>query len=254
MDSSRPDSTSGSSVGESLTSTLTDFLRQLDQRPPLLVESANTEFLAAMIALERRLEDLSAGGHRRREEGLADLINVAPLSHGEKELLHDLRQVRNAVVHNVDVHVGTSFTQSALQRLQQIAERLDAGSLTAGSLMTREVRSVAPEQPLAQVQTLLLRRHISQVAVIARGGVLVGWVTHRSLLRALSRPGANADPESLTASAALAETGVVAVELHTNLERMVSLLEDPDVQSLAVMDDEHLRGIVTRADLLRVVL
>ena len=47
---------------------------------------------------------------------------------------------------------------------------------------------------------------------------------------------------------------MVAVDLHTSLERMVALLEDPDVQSLAVMDGDHLRGIVTRADVLRVAL
>ena len=156
-------------------------------------------------------------------------------------------------MHNADVHVGTSFTRSTLQRLQQIAERLEAGSLTAASLMTRDIRSVRPDQSLPQVQTLLLRCHISQVAVVARGGGLVGWVTHRSLLRALSRRSASEGSEALTASAALAESGVV-VELHTSLERMVALLEDPDVQSLAVMDGDHLRGIVTRADVLRVAL
>lgn len=252
MDS--PASASGTSSGLSLTATLTDLLRQLDQRPPVLVESAEAEFLDAIIALERRLEDLSAGRHRRRDEGLADLINAAPLSHGEKELLHDLRQVRNAVVHNADVHVGASFTRSTLQRLQQIAKHLDDGSLTAASLMTRDIRSVLPDQLLPQVQALLLRRHISQVAVVARGGGLIGWVTHRSLLRTLSRRTASDGSEALTASGALAETGVVSVELHASLEQMVALLEDPDVQSLAVMDGDHLRGIVTRADLLRVAL
>ena len=43
-------------------------------------------------------------------------------------------------------------------------------------------------------------------------------------------------------------------DIASAANRPRTVLEDPDVQSLAVMDGDHLRGIVTRADLLRVVL
>jgi CBS domain-containing protein len=218
------------------------------------LESANAWFLEAMVALESLLQELSPGGHRRREEGLSALIDSAPLSHGEKELLHDMRHVRNLVVHNADVHVGKSFARNALRRLQQIADRLSAGSVTAASLMTHGVRSVRPEEPLSQVQAILLRRRISQVAVLANDGDVLGWVTHRSLLRALSQKAPGQDAGLLPATAALAERGVLAVSPTTALDRMATLFEDPDVQSLAVMDGERLRGIVTRSDLLRVAL
>jgi CBS domain-containing protein len=218
------------------------------------MESANAWFLEAMVALESMLQELSSSGHRRREEGFAELINTAPLSHGEKELLHDMRHVRNALVHNADVHVGKSFARTALIRLQQIGDRLSAGSVMAASLMTRDVRTVAHDEPLAQVQSILVRRRISQVAVVATDGHVLGWVTHRSLLRALSQNARHPDAGALPATAAVAERGVVAISPQTALDRMVTLFEDPDVQSLAVMDGELLQGIVTRSDLLRVAL
>jgi CBS domain-containing protein len=231
---------------------VTKLLRALDEQAGPSLESANAWFLDAMVALESLLQELSAGGHRRREEGFAELINSAPLSHGEKELLHDMRRVRNALVHNADV--GKSFARTALRRLQQIADRLSAGSLTAASLMTHGVRSVLPGEPLAQVQAIRLRRRISQVAVVTNDGEVLGWVTHRNLLRALSQKAPGPDAGLLPATAALAERGVLAVSPATALDRMATLFEDPDVQSLAVMDRERLRGIVTRSDLLRVAL
>ncbi|MBI3971133.1 MAG: CBS domain-containing protein [Chloroflexi bacterium] len=54
--------------------------------------------------------------------------------------------------------------------------------------------------------------------------------------------------------AALADRSVIAVGPTTTVDRMAALFEDPDVQTLAVMNEEGLAGIVTRSDLLRVVL
>ena len=59
----------------------------------------------------------------------------------------------------------------------------------AGSLMTRELRSFSLDEPLPQVQAILLRHRISQLAVVAADGHVMGCVTHRSLLRALSQRG-----------------------------------------------------------------
>jgi CBS domain-containing protein len=234
--------------------TMSGLLRRLDEQTGPSLESANAWFLQAMVALESMLQELSSGGHRRREEGFAELINTAPLSHGEKELLHDMRHVRNALVHNADVHVGKSFARTALIRLQQIGDRLSAGSVMAASLMTRDVLTIPHDEPLAQVQAILLRRRISQVAVVASDSHVLGWVTHRSLLRALSQKALGQNAGALPATVALAERGVVAISSQTALDRMVTLFEDPDVQSLAVMDGELLQGIVTRSDLLRVAL
>lgn len=47
---------------------------------------------------------------------------------------------------------------------------------------------------------------------------------------------------------------MIAVGPTTTVDRMAALFEDPDVQTLAVMNEEGLAGIVTRSDLLRVVL
>jgi CBS domain-containing protein len=78
----------------------------------------------------------------------------------------------------------------------------------AGSLMTRDVWAVLPDGPLVQVQATLLRRRISQLAVVAADGHVLGWVSHRSLLRALSQKGPAA-AGALPATAALAERGAL---------------------------------------------
>jgi CBS domain-containing protein len=244
----------GVSPSLGLTEVVAGLLRQLDQQPAHLVDTANPEFLAAMVALEAHLHELGARRRRRgRDDTLADLIDRSPLSRGEKALLHELRQVRNTLVHNADVFVAKGFVRTALQRLQQIAARLETGRQTAAAIMTRGVRSVRPDAPLSDVQTILLRSSISQVAVIDTEGRLAGWVTHRSLLRALGREHGD-NPGALPATAALADRGVMEIGPSTSLDEMAAHLEDPDVQTLAVLDGGHLQGVVTRADLLRVIL
>jgi CBS-domain-containing membrane protein len=172
-----------------LADALSELLRRLDRQAPRLVDTANPEFLDAMVAVEEHVRELLARPRRRhREDTLADLIDRSPLSRAEKELLHDLRQVRNTLVHNTEVHVAKNFARTALQRLHQIAIRLDMGRLTAAAVMTREVRSVPPDAPLSEVQATLLRDSISQVAVISPDGRLEGWITpSRSATRAKSK-------------------------------------------------------------------
>lgn len=66
----------------------------------------------------------------------------------------------------------------------------------ARDLMTRDVATVAPDTPLAQIATLLERRRIKRVPVLDDGH-LVGIVSRSDLVHALvaaTRAGAQADP------------------------------------------------------------
>jgi CBS domain-containing protein len=239
--------------GARLQTTLAEMQRSLERWERPTVETADDEFLDAMVAFEQRLEEFVPPRDRpRRDDSLASLINASPLPHHLKEQLNDLRVVRNLLVHIPDVHVGRSFARTALQRLRQAAVRLEGQPANAAALMTREILAVPPTETLGHVQTLLLKRGISQVAVREpERNRLLGWITQRSLLQALSQAPSGVDVSALPATSALADHGVVAVAPDTGLDHLVGLFEDPDVQTLAVMEGETLKGVVTRSDLLR---
>lgn len=51
-------------------------------------------------------------------------------------------------------------------------------------LMTRDVISVAPETRVDEIATLMVEKHLTVLPVV-EGGVLIGMITKRSLLRAV---------------------------------------------------------------------
>jgi tRNA nucleotidyltransferase (CCA-adding enzyme) len=53
--------------------------------------------------------------------------------------------------------------------------------------MTRQVLCVAPEQPLAEVVSLMVNKNVERVPVV-RQGQLVGFLTRSDILRQLIGP------------------------------------------------------------------
>ena len=97
------------------------------------------------------------------------------------------------------------------------AEYVKSHARYARDIMTRDVATVAPDTPLAEIATLLEKRRIKRVPVLDEGH-LVGIVSRSDLVHALvsaARAGAPADPitdDAIRAAAAggAAAPGVVA--------------------------------------------
>jgi len=138
--------------------------------------------------------------------------------------------------------------------------------------MTPDVISVPPETPVLAVARLLSERGISAVPVVGPAGEALGVITEGDLIRRLAseedpRPGWFASLFINPASEAerYARThGVHAKDVMT--EKVVTVgeddtaahiahvMEDRGIRRVLVVTDGRLRGIVSRADLLRALV
>jgi tRNA nucleotidyltransferase (CCA-adding enzyme) len=112
-------------------------------------------------------------------------------------------------------------------------------------LMSSPVHTVAPETPLAELADSLSRwRHTG--APVVRDGELVGIVSSRDLERA-------ADGRMQLPVSSCMSQQPITVSPDASLEDAQALMEQHDVGRLPVLRGGRLVGIVTRADLLRVL-
>jgi CBS-domain-containing membrane protein len=142
----------------------------------------------------------------------------------------------------------------------------------ARDIMTREVVSVSPETPTAQIAAALLQHGISAVPVIDASGAVVGMVSEGDLLGrndaerearrdwwlALVAEGEDLNPDflaslkqkSLTARDVMSAP-VVAVAEDAEIAEISRLLATHRIKRVPVVADGGLVGVVSRADLLR---
>jgi CBS domain-containing protein len=144
--------------------------------------------------------------------------------------------------------------------------------LTARDLMTPDVVTVPPETPVVAVARLLAERGISAVPVLDKGGALQGIVTEADLIRRLAGqedaprgwfsslfadPGEEAEryarTHGVTARDIMTQT-VVTVGEDATAAHIAHLMEDGHIRRVLVVSDGRLRGIVSRADLLRALV
>ena len=138
-------------------------------------------------------------------------------------------------------------------------------SLTVRDVMTRDVVTVRPDTPFAEIVELLEHHRISAVPVVDRGGVVVGLVSEADLMPKLrlgaSRHGTRWLVGSRVRSARAKAAGTVARDLmsthlvtampNTWVVAAARRMDDAGVRRLVVVDDlGRLEGIVSRHDLL----
>lgn len=133
--------------------------------------------------------------------------------------------------------------------------------------MSTELVTVAPETPLKDAARLMLAERVSGLPVLSEGR-LVGIITeadfvdqeagyewpHRYFLHDLLWGwGGAAGAARSTVGEAMTE-GVVVVDPDTQIARAARLMVHHGVKRLPVVDDGRLVGIVSRADIMRVLV
>ncbi|HWX49825.1 MAG TPA: CBS domain-containing protein [Roseomonas sp.] len=143
---------------------------------------------------------------------------------------------------------------------------------TAKDIMTPDVVTVPPETPFLAVAHLLAERGISAVPVVGPNGALLGIVTEADLIRRLG----GADKSSMgilrqlfanmdrladryacshgTTAAEVMTTDVITVTPDTKVSTIVETMEAHNIRRVVVVQDGKLRGLVSRADLLRALV
>ena len=142
----------------------------------------------------------------------------------------------------------------------------------ARDLMTPDVVTVPPETPVMAMARLLADRGISAVPVVDAEGKVLGIVTEADLIRRLAgeedKPSSwfgalFADPASqaeryarthgVTAKDLMTEK-VVSVTPDTTAAHIAQMMEKQNIRRVIVVENEKLKGIVSRADLLRALV
>jgi CBS domain-containing protein len=133
-------------------------------------------------------------------------------------------------------------------------------------LMTRDVRTVAPDLPLREVAATLTECRISGVPVVDREGAVIGVVSETDIVRKEQGGGGlphsgllgrlrDRDADDPVVSARTAGEAMTSPALTIAPDQSVSeaarLMTEHKVNRLPVIGDEGLVGIVTRADLVR---
>lgn len=144
--------------------------------------------------------------------------------------------------------------------------------LLARDLMTPDVVTVPPQTPVMVMARLLADRSISAVPVVDAEGKVLGIVTEADLIRRLAgeedKPASwfstlFADPANqaerfarthgVTARDLMTEK-VVSVPPDTTAAQIAQMMEQQNIRRVVVVEAEKLKGIVSRADLLRALV
>ncbi len=143
--------------------------------------------------------------------------------------------------------------------------------MIAADIMSRSIIAISPDAPLAQAVRLMIDHHISGLPVIDTEGRAVGMLTEGDLLRRVESGTEGGAPgwfASFFALGRLAEQyvqthgrrvsevmtpNVMSVEEATPLADVVALMRRKRIKRLPVVRGERVMGIVSRADLVRVV-
>lgn len=151
------------------------------------------------------------------------------------DLLDRMRMGQNIGVEDLARALSAATTEAASHRL---------GHLTAALVMSRDLVTLRPDTPFEQVVGLFRRHRFHTLPVTTAEGGYVGLVPQLALLKP--------DAPRLTA-AGLAEPEHRALPPDAGIAALITLMGDGRQQSVPIVQEGKLVGIVTRSDLIGVL-
>jgi acetoin utilization protein AcuB len=137
--------------------------------------------------------------------------------------------------------------------------------------MTRDVLTVSPNTPLAEIATLMMRRRIRRLPVVDDTGgrnALVGMVTHSDVLHAFPQ---DINPLAIDAARSIAGLDALANRVQLTaadlmvrsprtttpdaaLESAARIMRDHKIGALPVLGGHALVGLITESDIFRAMV
>lgn len=127
-------------------------------------------------------------------------------------------------------------------------EKWEQGYRTVGQFMSTDLFTVKPNDLIDLAASVMDWRHIRHVPVEDEDGRLVGLVTHRGLLRMMSK-GNRSDGDPITVQEIMIASPVTVSPSTSSLEAM-EIMRNSRIGCLPVVEANHLVGIVTSYDFL----
>lgn len=129
------------------------------------------------------------------------------------------------------------------------------------AVMTQPVITIGPGASIKDAARLLTEHAISALPVVDVAGALVGIVSEADLLPIEQRPDPRTQARPLPPSAGstphtvadVMTKQVITIQTDGEVSQAARLMLDADVKRLPVLDGNHLVGIVSRRDLVRVI-
>ena len=129
-----------------------------------------------------------------------------------------------------------------------VADDWEQGYRTVGQFMSRDLFTVGPDDLIDLAASVMDWRHIRHVPVEDQDGRLIGLITHRGVLRMMSRSG-NADDKPTTVREVMVENPLTVTPSTSSLEA-IEIMRSNRVGCLPVVEGDQLVGIVTSYDFL----
>ena len=129
-----------------------------------------------------------------------------------------------------------------------------------GRVMKRELVTVAPEMPLSDARELIDAKGIEHLLVVDGEGNLSGIVSDRDIRQHSASQATTLSSHELNyllsqvTMGAIMRKKMVTVTPDTTIERAALIIQEKGIGSLPVKDGDRLVGIITRTDVLGVLL
>lgn len=122
------------------------------------------------------------------------------------------------------------------------------GFRCVGDVMTRKTVTLSPHHGFAEAVSLMADRHFRHIVVVDSGGLILGVISDRDILRALARS-SNWQKKDVSQ---IMTRDPVTVKRETPLSVAVAKIVAKRINCLPVVDDEgKVCGILTSTDLLK---
>jgi CBS domain-containing membrane protein len=132
-------------------------------------------------------------------------------------------------------------------------------SWSVADVMTREVRTVGPNQPVAEAKAAMESGGFRHLVVVSEDGAIEGVLSHRDLFFG---PLAWSIGQGLTAYEKLLHSArvkdvmhsdVVTIDSAAKLQEAAALLRERKIGCLPVVEGDRLQGLLTEGDLVALV-
>ncbi len=142
----------------------------------------------------------------------------------------------------------------------QVEEFLESVShRTAGEIMSKPVTTVHEDKRLSEAVDLMLKHHLKRLPVVNSQDELVGVIARSDVFHIITREmpdwsaikAQNVFVNNVTVVRDIMRRDTHTVHPDTSVEEIVRLIDDSDIQRVAVVDEEgRLLGLISDADLL----
>jgi CBS domain-containing protein len=124
----------------------------------------------------------------------------------------------------------------------------------AKDFMNRQIQTVSPDMPLADVVSFLLKHGISNAPVVETSGnekLLAGFISERDCLEFLANEAFYGSPAAPQTVRTMMRMHPVCVAPETELFTLANIFVHHGYRHLPVVENNHLLGLVSRRDILQ---